>query len=850
MVTHLVGQSAAQITALNQSMALAEFSVEGSLLNANHNYCELFGITERLLPGQFHHQNFCYSPYKDSPEYHTFWSSLKAGVTTSGVVERRKLDGSRCYLEATYTPVLDAFGQVIQVLKVATDITERLHQERAQQEHMQLLSLVANFNNTAVVISDATSRILYVNAGFTRLFGWAASDVIGLEPIALLAAQYDSEQTRHFRDELADGRAIEIEEILTGKNKQRYWIKVVSNPVTGSDGHWQYTVTTLTDITHAKLHETLQRKALEAMVAEKPLEEVLAIICREVEFIAPELTASILRIDEQRCIQPLAAPGLPLQYSQILEGLPIGPEVGSCGTSAWRKEAVIVEDIATDPLWANYKDLILPLGYTGCWSTPVINRQNEVIATFAFYFKKSGTQALPQFYKQLADIGIHLCSLALERENAKLKIRQLAFYDDLTGLANRHLLTARADQAIAMCRQKQESLAVLFVDVDRFKLVNDSLGHPAGDALLKTVADKIRQSVRPDDIVGRLAGDEFVIIMPAADNAEASAVAERLQNTLDSPLILADKPVTTSASIGISLYPADGHDTESLLLRADMAMMQAKSTGRGQYQFFSNELNELVQERLLIEQALRQAINTNQLTLYYQPQTNLKNGSLYGVEALARWHHPELGHISPTRFIPLAEECGLIGELSHWVLTEACRQLADWRKRGIAIPSVSINLSATNFHNLELPELIAGTLRQYQLTPYDLKIELTENVLLDTNPSTMRTIEQVHEQGVRLSMDDFGTGYSSLSYLRKIPVSELKLDRSFVSDLEHDHTARAISSAVLGIGKSLQLTVIAEGVETSEQSTLLQQQGYPVGQGYLFARPLSVADFEVWIKQQ
>lgn len=850
MVTHLVGQSAAQIAALNQSMALAEFSAEGVLLNANRNYCQLFGITEQMQPGQFHHQTFCYSPYKDSADYHTFWSSLKAGIATSGVVEHRKLDGSRCYLEATYTPVLDAFGQVMQVLKVATDITERLRQERAQQKHMQLLSLVANFNNTAVVISDASSRILYINTGFTRLFGWTANDVIGLEPIALLAAQYDSEQTRHFRDELTAGNAIEIEEILTGKNQQRYWIKVVSNPVTGADGHWQYTVTTLTDITHAKLHETLQRTALEAMVAEKPLEEVLSIICREVEFIAPELTASILRIDEQQCIQPLAAPGMPLQYCQALEGLPIGPDVGSCGTSAWRKEAVIVEDIATDPLWANYKDLILPLGYTGCWSTPVINRQDEVIATFAFYFKKSGTQALPQFYKQLADIGIHLCSLALERESAKVKIRQLAFYDDLTCLANRHLLTARTDQAIAACRQKQEPLAVLFVDVDRFKLVNDSLGHPAGDALLKTVADKIRQSVRPDDIVGRLAGDEFVIIMPCADNAEASSVAERLQNTLNAPLMLADTSVTTSASIGISLYPVDGHDTESLLLRADMAMTQAKSTGRGQYQFFSNELNELVQERLLLEQALRQAINTQQLSLYYQPQTDLKTGRLYGVEALARWHHPELGHISPTRFIPLAEECGLIGELGHWVLTEACKQLADWRQRGIAVPSVSINLSATNFHSLELPELIADTLRHYQLTSRDLKIELTENVLLDTNPSTMRTIEQVHEQGVRLSMDDFGTGYSSLSYLRKIPVSELKLDRSFVLDLEHDHTARAISSAVLGIGKSLQLTVIAEGVETSEQSTLLQQQGYPVGQGYLFARPLSVADFEVWIKQQ
>lgn len=847
MDTHLVGQSMAQIAAFNQSMAIAEFSVDGLLLNANGNYQSILGITTGFKAAKFHHQDFCLTELKDSQAYKTFWNTLCSGTSVSGIVERLKPDGSVCWLEATYAPVLNELAEVSQILKIATDITDRIQAERAQQNNLRMLSLVADASNTAVIISNADSLILYVNAGFSHLFGWTAKEAIHREPIALLSADYDHAMTEQYRQQLRNGHAVEREEILTGKFQQRFWVKVVSNPVHDAEGRWQYTVTTLTDITHAKLHETLQRKALEAMVSEKPLEEVLTIICREVELIAPELAASILRIDEDCCIQPLAAPSLPAHYCQALEGLPIGPSVGSCGTAAWRNEPVVVDDFDTDPLWENYKSLIIPLGYKGCWSTPVHNSRNEVIATFAFYFKQQRTTSATQFYQQLANICTHLCSLALEREQAKTKIRQLAFYDELTGLANRSLLTASTDQAILSCHQKQEPLAMLFIDLDRFKQVNDSLGHPAGDGLLQQVSTKIQQSIRPDDIAGRLSGDEFVVILPGASSTDASTIAERIQNALNQPASLADSGLSTSASIGIALYPENGHDTESLLLRADMAMYQAKSRGRGQYQFFSNELNELVQERLILETALRNAICNDQLELYYQPQIDLKTNCLYGVEALARWRHPEFGDISPTKFIPLAEDCGLIGDLSRWVLLQACKQLSAWRTAGLAVPSVSINLSPTNFHNLELPTLIAETLANHALSAQDLKVELTENVLLDTHPSTMQTIAQVHAQGIRLSMDDFGTGYSSLSYLRRIPVSELKLDRSFVADLEQDHTARAISSAVLGIGKSLQLTVVAEGIETQAQNALLQQQGYPIGQGYLFSKPLSVTHFEAWL---
>ncbi|MEG1770733.1 MAG: EAL domain-containing protein, partial [Comamonas sp.] len=277
-------------------------------------------------------------------------------------------------------------------------------------------------------------------------------------------------------------------------------------------------------------------------------------------------------------------------------------------------------------------------------------------------------------------------------------------------------------------------------------------------------------------------------------------------------------------------------------------MYQAKSSGRGCFSFFSSEMNQLAQERLALETALRQAIQTRQLHLHYQPQVDMETGKLYGVEALARWTHAELGEISPVRFIPLAEECGLIADLGHWALREACRQLSAWRAQGLAVPAVSVNLSPTSFHNLDLPRMIADTLQINSLTSQDLTLELTESILLDTNPSTMKTIAEVHANGIRLAMDDFGTGYSSLSYLRRLPVNELKLDRSFVADLGNDEAARALSAAILGIGKSLHLTVVAEGVETAEQNLLLREQGYPVAQGYLFSRPLNPQDFESWLK--
>lgn len=722
------------------------------------------------------------------------------------------------------------------------DITEQ-HQ---QSERLRLLSLVVDQTNNAIIITDEHWQTVYVNSGFASMFGYSPEQALGNTPTSVIAPYLEQSAIDSMRANLAQGLPFHGEELAYRQDGQRIWCNVETNPIIDPQGQLTNTVTILTDITHSKMHEVLQNRMLKAMVREDPLEALMEKACREVERIAPEVTASILRVTEQNTLHPLAAPSLPASYSQALEGVAIGPCVGSCGTAAYRGEAVLVTDINTDPLWADYKALILPLGLQSCWSTPIKDSKGRVLGTFAFYYREPRSPSV--FHERLVEVIVHLCSLALEREESRTRIRQLAFYDSLTGLPNRSLLLAKADQALADAERNKTPLSVLFVDLDRFKQVNDSLGHPAGDQLLRLVGQRLSENRRHSDIVGRLSGDEFVLILPQCDSEQITELVEQLKTTLSTPCLIGGATLCPSASIGISLFPVDGHDMGTLIHRADMAMYQAKSAGRGRFSFFSHELNQLAQERLALESALREALQQGQLQLYYQPQVHMQNDSLYGVEALARWQHPEFGEVSPTRFIPLAEECGLIDELGHWAVREACHQLAAWRRQGLVIPAVSVNLSPTNFHNLDLPGVIASTLSQNGLQACDLTLEITENVLMDTNPSTLKTLNEVHAQGVRLSLDDFGTGYSSLSYLRRLPIQELKLDRSFVKDLEHDATNRALSEAVIRLGESLKLTIVAEGIEVEGQHQILKQQGYHVAQGYLFARPLRAQDLEAWLR--
>ena len=718
--------------------------------------------------------------------------------------------------------------------------------ERLKDIEHRLLSMSVNATRSATCIVDAEGRLIYVNDGFVRLLGYAREEVIGQSPLIFFASDTRAKTyAQQVLEKLFGGQSNEISALISKRNGQRLWLHVSSTPVFDHQGQVENIVIVLTDITRTKLHEVLQDKIIGALLKEASLESVLTLLCQEIEHIAPEVAVSILSVDQAGILHPLASPGLPTDYSRAIEGLAIGPAKGSCGTAAYRGEPVLVTDIHHDPLWAEFRALAKLSGFQACWSVPVRNGAGRVAATFALYFREC--RGPDPLHMHLVTAGIHLCMLALEREEARQSIRRMAFYDALTGLPNRNFLLAQAERMLLEVAEEQAELAVLFIDLDRFKQVNDALGHASGDELLQVMAQRLRSVLRESDIVGRLSGDEFVLVLPRMNANQVTTFLERLMMILSVPATIAGTAVVVSASIGISLFPEDGRDMESLLHCADIAMYQAKRVERGSFSFFLEEMNKIAQERLMLETALRKALAGDGLHLVYQPQIDLRSGRLVGAEALARWVHPTLGHIAPSRFIPLAEECGLINALSQWVLREACEQLALWRREGLVVPSLSINLSPINFHNRNLAELIDRQLQICDLQPGDLCVEVTEGVLLSSSAGTEQTIRDLHALGVRLAIDDFGTGYSSLGYLRRLPISELKLDKSFVDDLERDASCRALSESVIGIGKGLCLPVVAEGIEHAAQRDILMAQGYEVGQGYFFSIPLPCKAFAQWV---
>jgi diguanylate cyclase (GGDEF)-like protein/PAS domain S-box-containing protein len=760
-------------------------------------------------------------------------------VGTFQTIPIHRKDGTQLWGSMSISKV-ESQGQIVYTAFLK-DITVQ-HQN---QEHARLLSLVANQTDNAIIITNGAWEIVYVNAGFSRMFGYSLEDIRGLPPTSLLARKAGNAAILAIRHQLSSGQAFRSEELTYTATGERMWCSVNSNPVMDKDGKLINTVSVLTNITSSKMYEVVQHRVLEAMAKEEPLQSIMNLACQEIERLVPELTTSILRLSNHGTLHPLAGPKLPDHYGKALDGLPIGAVVGSCGTAAFLGEEVIVSDIENDVLWAEYKSLALPLGLRSCWSTPIKGTHGRILGTLAFYHPDKRKPSA--FDRQLVDVIVPLCALAMEREENRSHIHQLAFYDSLTGLPNRNVLHAEAEQALQQAQEQQTSLAVFFIDIDRFKQVNDSFGHPVGDALLKEIAVRLKQTVKDVNVVGRLSGDEFIMVLRDVTPENLAGIAEQLRQDISQPCMVGSVLLTPSASIGISVYPQDGKDMGTLIHRADMAMYQAKNVGRNQYNFFSHEFNQLIEERKALENALRDALHDNSLQLFYQPQVRLDTEELYGVEALARWHHPQLGTVSPARFIPLAEECGLINEMGLWAINEACRQLAIWRRDGLNVPTIAVNLSPISFHNLELPDLILEALHKHGLDIGDLTLEITENILVDTNPGIMATIAAVHDKGLRLSMDDFGTGYSSLSYLRSLPIQEMKLDRSFVQDLVEDSTSQTLSDAVIRIGESLRLTVVAEGIETQSQHSILKQQGYHVAQGYFYAKPLSAEDLATWI---
>lgn len=439
----------------------------------------------------------------------------------------------------------------------------------------------------------------------------------------------------------------------------------------------------------------------------------------------------------------------------------------------------------------------------------------------------------------------------MQRRRAESNLHFLANHDPLTGLPNRLMFKEHLDDSLLRADPSTTALHVLFIDLDRFKDINDSLGHNIGDQLLRSVAERLNEHVREADMIARLGGDEFIVLLKEYGNGNGKdnllLSIERIQAALARPFMTGGMQLQVSASIGVSSYPSDGTDAQTLLKNADIAMYGAKQHGKNTYQRYQQQMGMSLQRRVEMESCLRRAIDNNEFMLFYQPRVDLSTNHCMGVEALIRWNSPTLGLVMPGDFIPLAEETGAIVPIGEWVLHEACRQAAEWRASGLGDIHVAVNLSARQFADGRLQESILGALENAKLPGGLLELELTESTVMRNPEQAVRWLSSIKKTGVRLSIDDFGTGYSSLAYLNRFPIDTVKIDRSFICHLPESHSDGQITSAVIALGHSLGLTVIAEGAETQAQIDFLRGEGCDEVQGYFFSRPLSAGDMRTFL---
>ncbi len=478
-----------------------------------------------------------------------------------------------------------------------------------------------------------------------------------------------------------------------------------------------------------------------------------------------------------------------------------------------------------------------------------LKRQASEIALRAEFapVKWDRRDELGQLGAHLNDVHAQIDGLFSQLEAQKAELEKVALHDPLTGLPNRALFRELTRSAVASAQRDGGRLALLFIDLDRFKAVNDTWGHAAGDALLVAVAQRLRGAVRAADVVCRHSGDEFTILLrDASDWSEVAATADRLLKELERLVPLSTGNVGVSASIGVALFPDDAEDHETLVRHADTAMYAAKNLGRARCSFYRSEFNAHLQASLQLEQELRHALAHEEFVLYYQPQVDAVTGALLGCEALIRWQHPVRGMVPPLEFIGAAEQCGLIGDIGAWAIRTACAQIARWKKAGLTFGSVAVNISALEFRNHRLVDTLMRAMADFEVQPHELEIELTESVLMTDTDTTRLIVERLHDLGLPLAVDDFGTGYSSLAYLKHLRPSKIKIDRSFVRDLPGDDDDRVLVQAIVQLATALGIRVVAEGVETAAQSDFLQGIGCGLLQGYFIGRPTPAPAFEAF----
>jgi diguanylate cyclase (GGDEF)-like protein/PAS domain S-box-containing protein len=689
--------------------------------------------------------------------------------------------------------------RIISLNEELVSARESMRYATEKQLHLRSAALEAAANG--IVITDRNGAIVWANHAFTTMTGYSKEEILGQNHRLLKSGEQPESYYANLWSTISSGKVWQGEIVNRRKDGTTYTEEMTITPVTQNLGSTTdtYFIAIKQDITERKKsEEELQRLASivefsEDAIIGKNLDGAITSWNRGAEKIYGYTRGEVVGRDLSFLLPPERQAEIQAIMERVLSGHP-------------------VECLETQRLTKTGSAIDVSLSVS-----PIKDASGHI----------AGASAIARDITQ--------------RKAAEKQIQFLAYYDALTGLPNRTLLRDRLSSALASARRRKDKVALLFLDLDRFKDINDSLGHSVGDLVLKQVAERLKKWAREQDTIARVGGDEFLIVLTAVKEvADAAVAAERIRNAMTAEFVIQGHSLGISCSIGISIFPEHGADSETMIKDADAAMYCAKESGRNNFRFFTKDMNAQAVERLTLENSLRMALDKKELFLMYQPQIEIATGRIIGLEALLRWQHPELGLVPPDKFIRIAENSGLIMPIGEWVLRTACFQTRKWQDEGLPAVSVAVNVSAVQFRQAGFCELIRRVLHETGLAPQYLELELTESLLLSNADVMFSVLQDLKAMGLKLAIDDFGTGYSSLSYLKQFPVGRLKIDRSFVRDIAVNPDDAAITSAIIGMAKSLNLKVIAEGVEDEAQMSFLRAHQCDEIQGYYFSKPLAV----------
>lgn len=596
-------------------------------------------------------------------------------------------------------------------------------------------------------------------------------------------------------------------------------------------------------VTHSALLLQLQTEVLEAVARGEPLSLIADLLCRRTEAIAPDAVCSILTVDAQGLLHSLAGPSLPADYTNAIDGVPVGPNAGSCGTAAWRKAPVMVTDIEHDALWSDFRGLALPLGLRACWSSPIVDRQGRVVATFAFYFRTCrGPDAME---RKIVDTCVHLCALALNHEEVRQRSHRLAYYDVLTGLPNR----GHFDQMFAERVASGARFGLLLIDIDHLKVINDTVGHGMGDVLISTIARRIA-SAGPDIVACRLGGDEFAVLVDNCDTGEIlGAAASRILTAARGLIEEGGQAIDPHITIGGAIFGPDGADGPALRQNADFALYHAKEVHRGDFVHFTPGLRTGMLERASMVRSVDRALAENRILAHYQPVVRLDTAEIVGLEALARMRMPDGRIATAGEFHAALADPRIAWQLTGQMLTQVAGDIRHWLDMGIPIQHVGINVTTGDFQRGDLEQRIVSAFERFNVPLKHILLEVNEAVFMGgSDQAVPRAVGALRQRGMLVALDDFGTGFASLTHLLSFPVDVIKIDKSFVDNVGSARASDVIVGSIIDIAQKLNMRIVAEGIETADQVKALRDLGCVLGQGYLFSRPGSVEEVTQLLK--